>query len=578
MKLCFMCDLHLPFDKNALQYDVLNWALEDIRKKKPECVVCAGDLTCDGNIDAYNCFLDKMKSKDIRFIYIPGSSDLGCSESCSKIKKMASVCKNNVNDILIFAVNDCDGTVSDEQLLILEEAEDNSIVFMHHPIDSLVGDSPDKMIKWRKNHKNTMLFYGHKHKFETEDNSISLPAMDPDKAIGENPCVLYYDTDTREIRKSYYFSPVPKDLYRYFGVSCYKLVDDVRFAVKNKLKNLELRPGCLDMDEDKLLHYIEIWRKNGGENLSIHLPGISYSEGEVIPDKRFDEYIHLANHVRADRFTQHMPRVSVKTATEEANALDEICGYLADKLNTIEHNITIGIENMHMTANETAYNNSRRYGYIPWECIEFIKILGSKCKHNVGINFDIGNTINNIPYSRTYQISTWLSLVGKYIVGYHIHQVTLKDGLFENHMPVTDIYGYLINYSSFFKYWAEERINKAPVIFEMRADGAYSTTLQTFNIYKQKYVFDIHSHTYYSDCGRDNPHDLVNTAIKNGISMLGISDHNYGIGRRKPEYIKEIRALAGEYKDRIKILCGMEIATLPHLYDLSDSAETETDA
>ncbi len=33
MKICFMCDLHLPFDVNALQYDVMKWAMADISKK-----------------------------------------------------------------------------------------------------------------------------------------------------------------------------------------------------------------------------------------------------------------------------------------------------------------------------------------------------------------------------------------------------------------------------------------------------------------------------------------------------------------------------------------------------------------
>lgn len=66
---------------------------------------------------------------------------------------------------------------------------------------------------------------------------------------------------------------------------------------------------------------------------------------------------------------------------------------------------------------------------------------------------------------------------------------------------------------------------------------------------------------------------MIDTAIKNGLSVLGISDHNYGIGRRKEEYIKEIRALAKEYEGKIKLLCGIEIATLPDLYDLKSRDE-----
>lgn len=71
-----MCDLHLPFEKRALQYRVLDWAIDDIRKKQPGCIICAGDVTCDGNLEVYNTFLEKIKAIGIPFLYIPGNSDL----------------------------------------------------------------------------------------------------------------------------------------------------------------------------------------------------------------------------------------------------------------------------------------------------------------------------------------------------------------------------------------------------------------------------------------------------------------------------------------------------------------------
>ena len=76
MKICFMCDLHLPFDKNALQYDVLDWAISDIIKKRPDCIVFAGDVTCDGNESVYDYFLNAVEKTAIPFLYIPGNSDL----------------------------------------------------------------------------------------------------------------------------------------------------------------------------------------------------------------------------------------------------------------------------------------------------------------------------------------------------------------------------------------------------------------------------------------------------------------------------------------------------------------------
>ena len=164
-------------------------------------------------------------------------------------------------------------------------------------------------------------------------------------------------------------------------------------------------------------------------------------------------------------------------------------------------------------------------------------------------------------------------MIGKYAVGYHIHQVNYEDGIFENHMPITDIYGHLISFASLFKYWSTGRIKKAPVIFEMRTKNAYEETLKTFSSYKSRKIFDIHSHTFYSNCGRDNPCELINTAIQNGLSMLGICDHNHGIGERKKQYLAEIKDLATRYTDKIKIYCGIEIATLPERYDIENVDE-----
>lgn len=81
------------------------------------------------------------------------------------------------------------------------------------------------------------------------------------------------------------------------------------------------------------------------------------------------------------------------------------------------------------------------------------------------------------------------------------------------------------------------------------------------NLRQNKMIQDIHSHTCYSDCGRDNPREVIEAAIAGGITHFGICDHNYGIGERKNEYLEEINSLKDEYRDRITLYCGIEIAT-----------------
>lgn len=94
-------------------------------------------------------------------------------------------------------------------------------------------------------------------------------------------------------------------------------------------------------------------------------------------------------------------------------------------------------------------------------------------------------------------------------------------------------------------------------------------------------IQDLHSHTYYSFCGADRPEEVVEAAINGGIKLFGICDHNYGIGygrydffvsgasdisgdygRNLVRYFDHINLVKEKYADKIKLLRGIEVATL----------------
>ena len=96
-------------------------------------------------------------------------------------------------------------------------------------------------------------------------------------------------------------------------------------------------------------------------------------------------------------------------------------------------------------------------------------------------------------------------------------------------------------------------------------------------------IQDLHSHTYYSFCGEDRPEQIVEAAIAGGIELFGICDHNYGIGfarknaydlpkdvmpdnygRTLLRYYDHINLVREKYADRIRVLCGIEVATYNH--------------
>ena len=106
-------------------------------------------------------------------------------------------------------------------------------------------------------------------------------------------------------------------------------------------------------------------------------------------------------------------------------------------------------------------------------------------------------------------------------------------------------------------------------------------------------IQDLHSHTYYSFCGGDKPEEIVEAAIAGGIEVFGITDHNYGIGNGRinvlnagkeqvPDdyekmlvrYYDHINLIKEKYADKIRILRGIEVATLyGSRYALPDSAD-----
>ena len=97
-------------------------------------------------------------------------------------------------------------------------------------------------------------------------------------------------------------------------------------------------------------------------------------------------------------------------------------------------------------------------------------------------------------------------------------------------------------------------------------------------------IQDLHSHTYYSFCGKDAPEAVAEAAIEGGIELLGFTDHNYGIGFQRIEmfflptdafagkdygrclqrYFDHINLIREKYADKIRILRGIELNTLPN--------------
>ena len=564
MKICIAADLHLPYINGTAQSAAFEYMLSDAQKKGAELLVFAGDITADGDEKATECFFEKVNSVGIPFLVILGNSD--CRRGNPKLIA-ASEYVNRYEKFKIFMLNDGERKLSDEELDALKTAESNDIVFMHHPPEAFKEPFKAQFAQWREENADVTVFCAHLHKFGINGSTMSLPALDPDKNIGESSCFVYYDTDSRQLEKAYYFCPMPTDFHKHTGISCYKPIEHLRLSAEHGMKSVELRPNAISADRTELVKAVEKWRNAGGENLSIHFPDAKLTEDGITGKEKMLEFSALVHELKADRVTIHVPRMYSHEADEKT--LEAFAELYAEVINSLPENCVTGIENLHMKE-EDRQNGTRPFGCVPEDCTDFVERIRIRTDRKVGINFDLGHARNNAPYSQKYTLGAWYAEVGKYCVGYHIHQVTGNDGTFENHSAVTENYGRLISLASFYDGLYSGTLNYAPFIFEIRVDGGAEKTIAFFEEQKKIRNHDIHSHTRYSRCGRDEPQKLVDTAVRNGISVLGICDHSYGIGERKRTYLAEMRQLAEKNRDRIKIICGIEIPSLPHVYDFRD--------
>ena len=77
------------------------------------------------------------------------------------------------------------------------------------------------------------------------------------------------------------------------------------------------------------------------------------------------------------------------------------------------------------------------------------------------------------------------------------------------------------------------------------------------------YVTDLHNHTIFSYDGSNTPEEIIENAILCGVDVIGITDHQFSIGDRLPEYYQYIQSCKIRYADKIRVLCGLEIGTRP---------------
>ena len=50
------------------------------------------------------------------------------------------------------------------------------------------------------------------------------------------------------------------------------------------------------------------------------------------------------------------------------------------------------------------------------------------------------------------------------------------------------------------------------------------------------YTVDLHNHTKFSYDGSNTPEEIIENAIRHGVDVIGITDHQFSIGENLPIY------------------------------------------
>ncbi len=182
---------------------------------------------------------------------------------------------------------------------------------------------------------------------------------------------------------------------------------------------LELNFHTLEaLDREEVARRVFAWRAGGGRCLSMHLMTISDEEGPLSARERNALEWTLA--LECDRVTEHVPNRPVGYMREHRDRVAE--RYLRVLAPLLEHDIAVGIENMHMSAKAGA-GDLRGYGFTIEEWLDFIQQLRTRSGHGgIGCHVDIGHAYTNYPFHPENTVETWLRAGGALINGIHLHQ------------------------------------------------------------------------------------------------------------------------------------------------------------
>ena len=473
LKIAILADLHLTDNPRSVKLKVLDWALDEARRRNAGLLAGIGDLTATGSAVQSELLSGRIAACGIPFCATPGNAE--CRES------PAGALRQNIPapaGVPLFLADSAADRLDAETLRRLGNLPENGgfLLATHCPPSMWPEDQRAVLNAAVARRAVTEVIAGHVH----ADGPGTLRGLDPDKAAGGPPALSVFSRHangdwSREdcampgVDPADWTEAARAAFRRVLGVSCmYDPFGVLAEAAELGIAVAELRYGTTGSGNADILAALERWRNRGGRILSMHLPSLTAKdESQAVLEKAVRNAVELG----CDRVTLHVPEVRAGEYPALKTRLAGDCSRLLVPL--LEHGIRVGIENLH-TINGKCAPEERVFGCTIPECADWLAALRERTgSEEIGFHLDIGHARNNAPFSQTMNVSDYYNAPGLPINGLHFHQVRQQpDGTFRNHGPLEGFYDKLIALGGYFLAREGGLLNAdAPVILEIQQPG-----------------------------------------------------------------------------------------------------------
>ena len=261
--------MHLPNSKKSPQYEFFRRALKQLSDDEIKIVVNLGDTNAFGEVEPFEDYIEEMKRFESHYVF--GNSEVRDEKTLERIMSLKSEPCFKVGNRTFLGINTPYADIDEGDRARLEALKDGDVVLLHHYVRSLHKDSREFFEKLLEE-KSLTVFHGHAHYYIDESVGRShvygLRALDPDKSIGNYPCITYAEITDESISIEEKLFTVSDETARkirgYFGISCVDNMRDVSYAIDNDVKNVEIRCRKASDVDWSVLPLVEKWRNTCG--------------------------------------------------------------------------------------------------------------------------------------------------------------------------------------------------------------------------------------------------------------------------------------------------------------------------